>query len=96
MSYMEKTRAFRDLKYDTAILNLANLLVEAKRKRPSKRLDEMEKALMAIIFHVNDLRMEREMFDELMGEKVKQLHHMNEELKEAKNKLKKYDFTFEQ
>lgn len=94
--YKEKTRAFRDLKYDTAILNLANSLVEAKKKRPSKRLDEMERSVMAIIFHVNDLRMEREMFDEIMGEKVKQIHRLNEELKETKKKLQMYDNTFEQ
>lgn len=77
------TKTSKDLMCNSALLDVIGVLKETRDKKPSKAIDDMISNMLEITYYINDLRMERETYNDTLFkvngerldaiEKVKQL-----------------------
>ena len=80
---------------NASLLDIMSMVREAHIKRPSSKTERMVSNMMNIVYYINDLRMERHVYDETLNranlERLKAL----EKVKEMKKEFYNYDNTTE-
>jgi len=85
----------KDMLCDASLLDIVSMVKEAHIKRPSSKTEKMVSNIMNIVYYINDLRMERYVYDETLNraniERLKAL----EKVKEMQKEFYNYDNTTE-
>ena len=85
----------KDMMCNASLLDIMSMVKEAHIKRPSSKTERMVSNMMNIVYYINDLRMERHVYDETLNranlERLKAL----EKVKEMKKEFYNYDNTTE-
>jgi len=85
----------KDMMCDASLLDIVSMVKEAHIKRPSSKTEKMVSNIMNIVYYINDLRMERYVYDETLNraniERLKAL----EKVKEMQKEFYNYDNTTE-
>lgn len=81
----------KDLLCDSALITLAETVLEARKKKPSSKLIEMSKCISEIAFYVNDLRMQRDAYHLYMKAKDDKLYETLQELQKLKDEFYDYE-----
>jgi hypothetical protein len=83
----------KDLLCDASLLDILTIVKEAHSKRPSSKTEKMISNMMNIVYYINDLRMERHVYDDTLNrcnlERLKAL----EKVKEMQKEFYNYDNT---
>lgn len=85
----------KDMLCNASLLDIMSMVKEAHSKRPSSKTEKMVSNIMNIVYYINDLRMERHVYDDTLNrcnlERLKAL----EKVKEMQKEFYNYDNTTE-
>lgn len=85
----------KDMLCNASLLDIMSMVKEAHSKRPSSKTERMVSNMMNIVYYINDLRMERHVYDDTLNkcnlERLKAL----EKVKEMQKEFYNYDNTTE-
>lgn len=85
----------KDFMCNASLLDIMSMVKEAHIKRPSSKTERMVSNMMNIVYYINDLRMERHVYDDTLNrcnlERLKAL----EKVKEMQKEFYNYDNTTE-
>ena len=85
----------KDMLCNASLLDIMSMVKEAHSKRPSSKTEKMVRNMMNIVYYINDLRMERHVYDDTLNrcnlERLKAL----EKVKEMQKEFYNYDNTTE-
>ena len=85
----------KDMMCNASLLDIMSMVKEAHIKRPSSKTERMVSNMMNIVYYINDLRMERHVYDDTLNranlERLKAL----EKVKEMQKEFYNYDNTTE-
>lgn len=95
MILSELVKNEKDMLCNASLLDIMSMVKEAHIKRPSSKTERMVGNMMNLVYYINDLRMERHVYDDTLNrcnlERLKAL----EKVKEMQKEFYNYDNTTE-
>jgi len=95
MILSELVKNEKDMLCNASLLDIMSMVKEAHSKRPSNKTEKMVHNMMNIVYYINDLRMERHVYNDTLNkcnlERLKAL----EKVKEMQKEFYNYDNTTE-
>lgn len=85
----------KDFMCNASLLDIMSMVKEAHIKRPSSKTERMVSNMMNIVYYINDLRMERHVYDETLNRANLERLQALEKVKEMKKEFYNYDNTTE-
>ena len=85
----------KDMLCNASLLDIMSMVKEAHSKRPSSKTERMVSNMMNIVYYINDLRMERHVYDDTLNRANLERLQALDKVKEMQKEFYNYDNTTE-